>query len=174
MMQKKKLVMIGALATVVIVGGTLVAGVAMAQTSNYETTTNTVVMADNPASGNNTMMARVAKILGIDQQKLTDAFTQASKEERQAALDNYLKAQVTAGKITQAQADQYKAWANSQPQMPAGFGKPGMMQGREGGMMRGGRPGMMGKAPAFNMPARPGYPARPGTPPATGNTTQPK
>jgi hypothetical protein len=36
---------------------------------------------------------------------------------RDEALDNYLKNLVSQGKITQAQADEYKAWVNSRPDM---------------------------------------------------------
>ena len=59
-------------------------------------------------SSGKTLLARVAEILGIDQQKVEDAFAQAQKEMQNEALDNYLKNLVDEGKITQEQADQYK------------------------------------------------------------------
>jgi hypothetical protein len=66
-------------------------------------------------SSGNTLLARVAAILGIDQTKVEDAFTQARKEMRDEALDSYLKDMVEQGKITQAEADQYKTWWDTKP-----------------------------------------------------------
>lgn len=110
MKTNKKLVMVGVIAAVVLVAGTI-GGVALAQTGSTTT-----------GGSGNTLLARVATILGIDQQKLQDAFTQAEKDMRQEALDNRLKGLVDQGKITQAQADQYKAWLDSKPDMPSGLG----------------------------------------------------
>lgn len=90
----------------------------------------------------NTLIARVAAILGIDQTKLEDAFTQAQKEMRDEALTNYLDQLVKDGKITQEQADQYKSWLD---QKPAGLDQLG--PGFEfGGRGRGFGPGC-GMAP---------------------------
>ena len=57
------------------------------------------------------MMARVAQILGISQQKLTDAFKQAQTEGEVQRLDKL----VQDGKITQQEADQIKAWEAARP-----------------------------------------------------------
>ena len=68
------------------------------------------------------MVARVAKILNIDQQKLEDAFKQAGTEiatERENAMFANL---VSSGKLTQAQADQYKAWLAAKPAGVPGLG----------------------------------------------------
>ncbi|MBI4286065.1 MAG: hypothetical protein HY670_09260 [Chloroflexi bacterium] len=65
-----------------------------------------------------TLLAKVATILGIEQQKLADAFAQAKREAQEAALDAYLQKLVEQGKITQEQADQYKAWLKSKPDVP--------------------------------------------------------
>ena len=62
-----------------------------------------------------TLLARVAEILGIDQQKVEDAFSQAQSEMRDEALDSYLQNLVKEGKITQEEADQYKAWWQARP-----------------------------------------------------------
>ena len=118
--RNKKVIVVAVLAAVVLaaaIGG----AAAYAQTSNT-------------TSGNNTISARVARILGIDQQKVEDAFAQARSEAQAEALDNYLKNLVTQGKITQAQADQYKDWVKSKPNVPL----PGLFGGRgfRGGMMR--------------------------------------
>lgn len=130
MWKSKKFIVIAVLAAVVMVGS--VAGIAFAQTgaaSNASTNTT------------NPLFARVAQILGIDQAKLESAFTQARQEQRDAALDQYLSGLVTAGKITQQQADDYKAWLKARPETPAfGPGKNFGMRGFPGGkwgMMRG-------------------------------------
>jgi hypothetical protein len=64
-------------------------------------------------------MTRVATILGIDQQKLQDAFTQAQREMKDEAFNKRMQDQVTSGKLTQQQADQYKQWLQSRPEMPS-------------------------------------------------------
>ncbi len=101
MLRGKRFVIIGLLAAVVLVGS--LAGLALAQT----------VDTGQPQ----TLLARVATILGIDQQKVEDAFSQAQKEMQNEALDSYLKNLVDQGKITQQQADQYKAWWQARPDM---------------------------------------------------------
>jgi hypothetical protein len=64
-----------------------------------------------------TILARVAAILNIDQQKVEDAFDQAQKEMRSEVLDNYLNKLVDEGEITRAQADDYKEWLQTKPDM---------------------------------------------------------
>jgi len=105
MWRKKKLIIVAILAaTVVLVGS--IGGVALAQTGSTDNTT-----------AGKTLLARVAAILGIDQQEVENAFTQARSEMQEEALDSYLKNLVDQGKITQEQADQYKAWWESRPDM---------------------------------------------------------
>ena len=115
MKRSRKLVVVGVVAAAVLLAGTI-GGVVLAQS--------------NGATGGsgNTLLARVATILGIDQQKLQDAFTQAEKDMRQEALSNRLKSLVDQGKITQDQADQWKTWLDSKPDMPSGLG--GLGQGK--------------------------------------------
>ena len=72
---------------------------------------------DTGDSSGQSLLARVAKILGIDQQKVEDAFDQAQTDMQNEALDNYLNKLVEEKKITQEQADQYKAWVQSKPDM---------------------------------------------------------
>jgi hypothetical protein len=68
------------------------------------------------------IMTRVAQILGIDQQKLADAFKQATTEFRTAhprpTPEDRLAQLVKDGKLTQAQADQLKAWMAKRPADP--------------------------------------------------------
>jgi hypothetical protein len=132
---KKKWIIIGILAVVVILAIGLIGGAAYAASG---TTTDTA---------GKTLAARVATILGLDQSKVEAAFTQAQKDMQTEALDNQLKSLVSAGKITQAQADQYKAWVQSRPSLPAGAG----LQGDMG--MPGGAHGMPG--PGGNPPPSP-------------------
>ena len=76
----------------------------------------------------------------IDPQELSKAFTQAQQSLRTDALDKYLNDLVTKGKITQDQADQYKAWMKANPDFPIGPGFKGMPGGfsRFGGKFGGG------------------------------------
>jgi len=64
---------------------------------------------------NSALLDRVAQILNIDKQQLTDAFKQASSEARQKRTDDMFAKWVSDGKLTQDQADQYKAWMASNP-----------------------------------------------------------
>ena len=140
MMRKKKLVIISvAIVLVVLVGGIL-GGVVYAQSGSTR---------DN--SPRNTIFAKVASILGIDQAVLEDAFTQAEQEVRSDALNNRLQALVEAGKITQDQADEYLQWWQSQPTLPEGLNLPGLQSGRlglKGFRMHGCFPPVVDTAPA--------------------------
>ncbi len=105
-MSKKVKILVSVLAVVVL----LAVGGAAAVTAQEGASANAT------ASGK-TLLARVAAILGIDQQKVEDAFAQAQREIRDEALGSYLQKLVEQGKITQEQADQYKAWRQSSPDM---------------------------------------------------------
>ncbi len=129
MKNKKKMVLIGAVLAAVLLAG-VIGGVALAQTTGSGSTSGT------------SFAARVAAILGIDQTKVESAFTQAQRDIESERLDAQLKALVADGKMTQAQADQYKSWWQSMPSMPSGIGLPGM------GGMGGGMRGMGGPPPA--------------------------
>jgi len=126
MSRHKKFVIVGLLAALVLVGS--LAGLAFAQTDS------------GTAGSGNTLLARVAAILGIDQQKLQDAVVQARGQMQDEALDTYLKNLVDQGKITQQQADQYKTWWQARPDtlLPGPLGRHFGMRGFGGGMMRGG------------------------------------
>ena len=104
------------------------------------------------APGQTSLFARVATILGIQEQALKDAFTKAQREIQMEALTERLKKQVEQGKITQQQADQYLQWWQARPDSLPGHpwalggrfgGPPGWFKGhRLGGMMPGkGGPG---------------------------------
>ncbi|MDP2744257.1 MAG: hypothetical protein Q8P00_04215 [Dehalococcoidia bacterium] len=110
MWRRHKLIIASVLAATVLLAGS-VGGVVFAQTGGTGTTTS-----------GKTLAARVATILGVDQKKVEDAFTQAQKDIRTEALDTYLKTQVDQGKLTQEQAAQYKSWWQSRPDLPPGTG----------------------------------------------------
>jgi hypothetical protein len=115
---RKKIVLIP-LAVAILLAGSIT-GVALAQDENVE-------------SGNS-LLARVASILGIDQTKLEDAFAQAQNEIRDEALSDYLDQMVAEGKITQEEADQYKTWWDTRPDALDKLG-PGFGFGGRGGRL---------------------------------------
>jgi hypothetical protein len=78
-------------------------------------------LADDGQNGQekpNGLLARVAQILNIDVQKLTDAFKQAISEMRTEKQNTRFQNLVENGTLTQAQADQLKAWLDSRPDIP--------------------------------------------------------
>ncbi len=94
----------------VLVAGIIIAVVAVV-------TITGVVLAQNATTttSGKTFAARVAAILGIDEQKVQDAFNQAQREMTDEALDARIQKLVEDGKLTQEQADQYKEWWQSRP-----------------------------------------------------------
>jgi hypothetical protein len=113
MWRNKKMVVIAVITAVVLAAG--ISGAVYAKAGGTTTGSTALNLAANVTSSNDTLMARVAKILGIDQQKLQDAVKQASGDMRNEKLDTYLKNLVGQGKITQAQADTFKTWWQSKP-----------------------------------------------------------
>lgn len=82
------------------------------------------VAADDEASDGpqHTILARVAEILGIDQQDVEDAFEQAVGEQRDArqqemqeARQARIDALIDEGVITQEQVDAWEQWLQSRP-----------------------------------------------------------
>ncbi len=103
MLKKVTYVLAGVLAAAV-----LVAGVATAAYAD-----DGKGAAKGPWGGR--MLERVAQIVNIDQQKLADAFKQAGSEMRQEGINDRFAKWVSEGKLTQEQADQYKAWLAARP-----------------------------------------------------------
>lgn len=105
-----------------------------------------------PPVATNPMWSKVAKILGISEADLTDAFNQARQQLRQENFDERLAQAVNEGIITQAEADEIGDWWAERP--PAvdklqGFCFNNAKQARKafGGQFRIGKgmgPGMMG------------------------------
>jgi uncharacterized protein HemX len=135
MWRSKKFILITVLA-VVALGGSI-GGVALAQTSNDNS---------QPAAQHEALLDKVCAIYeqntgtAINSGELQKAFAQARSEMQDEALDNYLKGLVDKGTITQEQADQYKAWLKSKPDVAIPFapGFPGLGMHRGGGGFPGG------------------------------------
>ncbi|MDA8217866.1 MAG: hypothetical protein M0Z94_09655 [Dehalococcoidales bacterium] len=88
---------------VMMVLGVVGAGVAFAQTPTPGTDTGTNTQTD----WQSVYLSKVASILGIDQQKLTDAMTQARQDVQNQQID----AAVAAGRISQ----DYGNWLKQRP-----------------------------------------------------------
>ena len=77
-----------------------------------------IVAAQSSSDGDSAVSAfsaRVAAILGLDEQTVDDAMTQARKELKEERVQTILDEKVAAGEITQEQADEYMAWIQSAP-----------------------------------------------------------
>ncbi len=111
MWRKKSFIIVAAL-TVLVLGATL-GSVAMAQADDENST-------DNASS----FLEKVAEVyqtntgVAIDPEALQQAITEARQTLRDEALDNYLQELVDNGTITQAQADEFKAWLDAKPDLP--------------------------------------------------------
>ena len=62
--------------------------------------------------------SRVAAILGLDEAQVQDAFKQAAREMQDERLQRKLDHLVELGKLTQEEADDYKAWYLARPEGP--------------------------------------------------------
>jgi len=113
MWRSKKFIIVAVLATVVLVGS--ISGVVLAQSDNGD---------DNqPPAQQGALLDKVCEIyeqntgVAIDPQELQNAYAQARSEMLEEALENRLQNLVEQGKITQEEADQYKAWWQGRPDM---------------------------------------------------------
>ncbi len=82
----------------------------------------TVSADDAPAGQRDSLMARVAEILGLDQGEVEDAFQQALSEQREerrqqmeTARETRMQHLIEQGVITQDQVDEWEAWLESRP-----------------------------------------------------------
>jgi hypothetical protein len=156
---RKKVLVIGLVCAVVL--GATIGGFAMANAADNSSSTTS----NTTATAITTLMDKVAEIYQtntgttIDAQQLQKAFEEAGAAIKADKLDQMLQKLVDSGKITQAQADQWKAWWNSRPTqalsdayktwlqsrpsipgLPGGNGKMmpfGGLHGMGRGMMRG-------------------------------------
>ena len=104
MKRGKRLISIAVM--VIIVLGATIGGVALAQAD------------DGDSSLRQTMIARVAEILGIDQQELQNAFDQARNEVMGEERGNFRHRWLEEGEITDELRDQIKEWLESRPDFP--------------------------------------------------------
>ncbi len=128
MSKKTKILGVTLAALALVIAGTVgIVTVASAEEPTPAPTTTAAPKAD--------LLARVAEILGIDKQRLTDAYNQARQELAQKALENALANAVANGKITQTEADQILSWWKQKPEVLnkgvfPGLGKFGFRGGR--------------------------------------------
>jgi hypothetical protein len=124
---------------VIIVLGATLGGFAITKADEQKTTvTSNTTMEDRL----NTLLEKVATIyeqntgVNLSATELEKAYAQAEKSIQSAAQDEFLKKLVEEGKITQDQADKYKTWLDSKPDVPDilnGAGPGGNFSGK--GMM---------------------------------------
>lgn len=62
------------------------------------------------------VVSKVAAILGLDTQVVQDALTQATQEMRSERQQQWLDDMVSAGRLTQDQADAYAEWYAARPE----------------------------------------------------------
>jgi len=144
---KKKWVIITVVTAVVVLAAGVIGGIVYAQSGSPSPT----------STPRDTLMAKVAQKLGIDQSKLEQAFKDAQKEMSDEALSNRLKGLVQQGKITQDQADSYLKWWQSRPDTAPGLNGPPALGPRGPMGFRGFKcfPGQFGPPPNPVPPANP-------------------
>jgi hypothetical protein len=112
----KKRMVITALTVAVILLG-IFGGIAAAQGQD----------ADKIIRGPNTLTSKMAEILGIDEDRMEQAFKQAVSETRDERMKDHLARLVETGKITQEQADHKFEWMTENPgfwKKRSSFGNP--------------------------------------------------
>ncbi len=95
-----------------------------------------VVLAQGGEDGEKTM-SRVAQILEMDEQQVTDAFQDAVRTSSDEAVQAKLDMLVEKERLTQEQADEIEAWFDDRPEELNGFGM---------GNVRGAGPGVVALA----------------------------
>ena len=131
MWKNKKVILLAALATALLIGS--IAGVTLAQTGSGDES--------QPDTQYEAFLEKVSEIyqqntgVAIDVQQLKDAFAQAQTEMQDEALQSWLQNLVSEGKITQEQADEYLQWWQSRPDTP--LPNTPLLGPRGGGMMWG-------------------------------------
>lgn len=117
-MSRGKKAVIGSLAAVAILAGSLGGYAVMADTGEDVPEANQ----ESIAPPETQFLARVAEILGVDQGELKDAVAQARQEMMNEALETRLDRLVDEGVITDQEAEDYLAWRQERPDVPTGFG----------------------------------------------------
>ena len=113
MWKSKKFIIISLVTAVVLVAGIGVA--VFAQTDNGDD--------NNPEARHAALLEEVCAIyqentgVAINCEELATAFEQAQSKMREGALDRYLQKLVDEGQITEAEAEQFRNWWQSRPDM---------------------------------------------------------
>ena len=153
MRRSRKIILITLLAVVALAGS--IGGVVYAQTGSDSQSDN------QSATQYAALLDKVSTIYqqntgtAINPQELQKAFDQARTQMRSDAMDKYLQSLVDQKKITQDQADQYKAWLNSKPDVPLAPGLPGGNMHRGFGRFGGGFHGWCQPQPTQPQPSQP-------------------
>jgi len=129
--------------TVILLMGTI-GGIVSAQTPAP------TVPAPTQSTGQDTLLARVAEILDVDQADLEAAIRQARQEMRSDAMKDRLEKLVEQGQITQEEADQYLEWWQARPDIFEN------LQGNFNGMRDAGQQGKMRLRGGFHCEPRSG------------------
>jgi hypothetical protein len=114
-MWKNKKFIIIAILVVLVVGGSL-GGIAIAQADDQSSSANETAVSS--------FMSKVAEIyeqntnVPINADELQKAFIEAGQAMKSQALDNYLQKLVDEKKISQEDADNFKAWLAERPAFP--------------------------------------------------------
>ncbi|MFC2014076.1 hypothetical protein ACFLU8_04285 [Chloroflexota bacterium] len=69
-----------------------------------------------PEAGVKGLLTRIAGILNIPEEDLSNAFKQAQEEMRQEALQRFIDKAIDEGRITQEEADEYLEWWEQRPE----------------------------------------------------------
>ena len=84
--------------------------------------TGGAIMAQDDEDSSKSFAGRVAEILGLEEDTVTDAMKQAKEDMRDEAIKAKLDALVEAGDMTQEDADAYLEWLESRPDVDFGGG----------------------------------------------------
>jgi len=93
----------------------LISAVVVALLLTVGATVTVMAEGEEEETGENGLLGRVAEILGIDEEDLTAAFTQARQEMSEAAFIDRVNEAVAEGLITQEQADAITGWWQQRP-----------------------------------------------------------
>ena len=95
------------------------------------------VLAQESGSGDRSpvqgFVSRVAEILGLEEQVVEDAFTQAKQEMADEGIERKLAAAVESGRLTQEQADEIRAWYDAKPDSIGPWSRHPQESGRRSG-----------------------------------------
>ncbi len=94
--------------------------------------------ATSNATSTNSLQARVAEKLGVTEEELANAFSEARQEMRGEAFIKFLDKALEKGRITESDYDEITEWWDARPKaidslFPSAFGAPGLAGRHMGG-----------------------------------------